>query len=277
MLERVSAAVQWRDLVALSPLEILIELCLPLPWLLLALFAGAYGQTACVIAATFVMFMTGLRVTHNAFHRTLGLSSRAGDVVMFVLSVLLGGAMHAIEHTHLHHHRDCLAPPDVEGRIAAHGFWRALLHSPAYPLLIHVAAIRNGTRRQRRWIASELAAVVVLQSVIWSFIDSRTLQCMALSLLFANLSAAMVGIWAVHAGCDHGPHVARTSRSRWLDLLVVNMFHHLEHHRYPAVPTCHLPQLARRLDAHGWGDCEGPPRVSLRAIYADPSNWRRCH
>ena len=34
-----------------------------------------------VVAATFVLFMTGLRVTHNAFHRTLGLSRRSGDVV----------------------------------------------------------------------------------------------------------------------------------------------------------------------------------------------------
>jgi fatty acid desaturase len=26
------------------------------------------------------------------------------------------------------------------------------------------------------------------------------------------------------------------------------MFFHVEHHLFPAVPTCHLPQLARRLD-----------------------------
>jgi fatty acid desaturase len=27
------------------------------------------------------------------------------------------------------------------------------------------------------------------------------------------------------------------------------MFLHVEHHLYPQVPTCHLPTLARRLDA----------------------------
>jgi fatty acid desaturase len=27
------------------------------------------------------------------------------------------------------------------------------------------------------------------------------------------------------------------------------MFYHLEHHLFPAVPTSHLPELARRLDA----------------------------
>lgn len=105
--------------------------------------------------------MTGLRVTHGAFHRTLGLRGRGNDAVMFVLSVLLGGAMHAIECTHRHHHRACLEADDVEGRIAHLGFWRALLHSP----------------------------------------------------------------------------------------LVVGMFHHLEHHLYPAVPTWRLPELAQRFDA----------------------------
>ena len=27
-----------------------------------------------------------------------------------------------------------------------------------------------------------------------------------------------------------------------------NMFYHVEHHLFPSVPTCHLPELARRLD-----------------------------
>ncbi len=30
--------------------------------------------------------------------------------------------------------------------------------------------------------------------------------------------------------------------------VVFDMFHHLEHHLYPRVPTCRLPRLAERLD-----------------------------
>jgi fatty acid desaturase len=241
--------IEWRDLAACSRREIVTELALPLPWLAAALLAGAAGHAALVVAATFVMFMTGLRVTHNAFHRTLGLSERSGDVVMLVLSILLGGAMHAIEYTHLRHHRDCLAHDDVEGRIAALGFWRALLHSPTYPWHIHHTALRHGTRRQRRWIVLEIGLVAITHGAIWLASASATVRCIALALYFANASAAMVGIWAVHRGCGHGGPVARTSRSRWLDLLVFNMFHHLEHHQFPGVPTCHLPRLARRIDA----------------------------
>jgi fatty acid desaturase len=40
--------------------------------------------------------------------------------------------------------------------------------------------------------------------------------------------------------------------------ITYNMFYHLEHHAFPAVPTCRLPTLATRLDTH----C--PQQVRLR-------------
>lgn len=243
------SAIVWRDLVACRPDEVVRELCLPLPWLALALWFGQTGHPIAAVLATFVLFMTGLRVTHNAFHRTLGLPAGADDAVMFVLSVLLGGSMHAIEVTHLHHHGHCLGDDDVEGRIAHLGFWRAALHSPAYPLLIHREALRRGSSRQRCWIVAELTAVGLLQAGIWCMFGNDTLKLMALALLAANASAAMVGIWAVHRACDRGGFTARTSRSALLNMLTAGMFRHLEHHLYPAVPTRHLHALAQRFDA----------------------------
>ncbi len=251
--------VEWRDLVALTRREIFVELTLPLPWLALAMLAGQAGLRGWLVFTTLVMFMMGLRITHNAFHRNLGVSRRAGDVVMFVLSVLLGGAMHAIEYTHLRHHQDCLGNDDVEGHIAHLGFFSALLHSPLYPLQIHWVALRKGSSRQKWWISIELAAVIVLHTAIWLG-DSSTLKLMAASLYFANLSAPMVGIWAVHRGCADGQFKTRTSRSCLLNRLTVSMFNHLEHHLYPGAPTCHLPLLAKRLDAH-WQGREAPPDV----------------
>ena len=119
--------------------------------------------------------------------------------------------------------------------------------------------MRNGSRRQKRWIAIELSAVFLLHATIWLG-DSSTLKWMALSLYFANASAPLVGIWAVHRGCESGKFGARTSRSILLNALTVSLFNHLEHHLYPAVPTCHLPTLARRLDAQ-WRGHASPPDV----------------
>jgi fatty acid desaturase len=239
---------KWRDLVALTPTQVAVELSLPVPWLFAALVFGKFGPWFCCVVCTFAMFMTGLRLTHNAFHNTVGIGKKAGDWLMFALSVLLGGAMHAIEHTHLQHHRDCFGVKDIEGNIARLSFTRALWQSPRYPLHIHRAALRDGTARQKKWVRRELAAAAVVQVLIWLVLDSRVLQLMSLSLIFANLSAAMVGIWAVHRACEHQPFTARSSRSKLLNTVVYGMFFHLEHHLYPGVPTCHLHVLARRLD-----------------------------
>ncbi len=253
------SGVEWRDLVVLTRREIFVELSLPLPWLLAAIMAGRAGYAGWLVFATLVMFMMGLRITHNAFHRNLGISRSAGDLVMFALSVLLGGAMHAIEYTHLRHHKDCLADDDIEGQIAHLGFFSAVVHSPIYPLKIHWLAMRDGSLRQKRWIALELAVVVLLHTAIWLG-DSSILKLMALSLYFANASAPLVGIWAVHRGCETGRFRARTSRSILLNAMTVSLFNHLEHHLYPAVPTCHLSVLSRRLDAR-WQEGVSPPDV----------------
>ena len=181
MRESAPAGVIWRDLTRLSNGETLGELLPPLPWLLLALAAGHADIFLVTVLATWLVFMTGLRITHNAFHRSLGLSARANDWVMFAISVLLGGAMHAIEYTHLYHHRHCLADDDIEGRISRYRFVPALLSSPLYPVHIHLTALRKGSVRQRRWIILELVCVAALQACIWLLWDSETLRWMSLA------------------------------------------------------------------------------------------------
>lgn len=52
----------------------------------------------------------------------------------------------------------------------------------------------------------------------------------------------------VHRGCAHEHNIARTRRGWLKNIVSYSMFYHLEHHLFPAVPTCHLPHLARRLD-----------------------------
>ncbi len=238
----------WHDLCALSPWQVIVEVTLPIPWLIAALAFGAFGLWYLTLLATFAMFMTGLRVTHNAFHNTVGLSKKGDDWLMFTLSVLLGGAMHAIEYSHLQHHRDCFGAKDIEGAIARLSFTQALIQSPSYPLRIHSAALKNGSARQKSWVQRELAAAALLHVSIWLVFDSSVLQLMSLALIFANVSAAMIGIWAVHRRCEGAGFNARSARSKLLNTLVYSMFFHLEHHLYPGVPTRNLSILAQRLD-----------------------------
>ena len=55
-------------------------------------------------------------------------------------------------------------------------------------------------------------------------------------------------MWTVHHDCDAAGRIARTQRGWLKNVLSYDMFHHVEHHLFPAVPTCHLPELSRRLD-----------------------------
>jgi fatty acid desaturase len=61
---------------------------------------------------------------------------------------------------------------------------------------------------------------------------------------------AFFAVWTVHHGCEAdgtGP-IARTIRGRLRAFVTYNMFYHLEHHLFPAVPTRRLALLAQRLD-----------------------------
>ncbi len=97
--------VEWRDLVALSRWEVVKELCLPVPWLGASLLLAGWAWSWPVLflpasGCSFVFFLTGLRVVHNAHHYALGLPRWATEWVMFVMSVLMLGSMQKEFHSY---------------------------------------------------------------------------------------------------------------------------------------------------------------------------------
>src|SRR5215510_14790242 len=90
-------AIEWRDLVPLTPGEKAWELMLPLPWLFLSLFCYHRGWWWAGLPCSFYFFLTGLRESHNAQHCSLGVTRRAHDYVLFALSLLMLASMHAVQ------------------------------------------------------------------------------------------------------------------------------------------------------------------------------------
>src|SRR5262249_725273 len=125
-------SVAWRDLVALSPWEKAWELSLGLPWLGLSLWCYSRGWWAAGLAGSFYGFLTGLREWHNAQDYSMGLPRIVQDTVLACLSAVMLASMHAVQVTHLHHHRHCLDPEDEEGATARLPWWRALLVGPFF-------------------------------------------------------------------------------------------------------------------------------------------------
>jgi fatty acid desaturase len=241
--------VAWRDLLPLRAPEVVAELLLPLPWLALSLALAHYRLYAPALAASFVFFLTGLRVVHNAYHYALGLPRALTEAVMAVLSVLMLGSMHAVQFNHLRHHRHCLGDDDVEGMCARMPAWRALLVGPWFPLRMHLCALGHGGRRVHAWVGLELVANVLWVGLVYGVWQVPALRYHVLAMAAGQCLTGFFAVWTVHRGCDRSVHIARTLRGRFKNALSFSMFYHVEHHLFPRVPTRRLCLLARRLDA----------------------------
>jgi hypothetical protein len=242
-------SVEWRDLLTMTRGEVCRELMLSAPWLAASLAFAAYRWYPAALACSFMFFLTGLRQVHGSFHYALGLPRRATEYVMFVLSVLMLGSMHAVQCTHLLHHRLCLRDGDVEADSARMPAWKAIVSGPLFPVRLHAHALQLANSRQRRWILGELAANVAVIAFAIGMADQGWLRYHVLAMLAGHCLSPFFAVWTVHHDCEHDGVFARTVRGATRSRLTYDMFYHVEHHLFPAVPTRRLDVLARRLDA----------------------------
>lgn len=241
-------SVVWRDLIPVSRLEIAWELFLPVAWLTGSLTLAGFGHYATALGFSFMFFLTGLRLVHNAFHFALGLSRGATDIVMWILSLAMLGSMHAVKFNHLRHHRITLEDGDVEGRSAQMPAWRTLLFGPAFPVLLHATALTGGRRKLRIVVITELVLNAAWIGLVFGPLHFRVLRYHVISMLIGQCFTAFFAVWTVHHHCDRTHYIARTIRNRIKNAITFNMFRHIEHHLFPAVPTCHLSELSKRID-----------------------------
>ena len=241
-------SVQWRDLVPLRRNEIAHELAISLPWLAASLAVAQHEIYVVALGCSFMFFLTGLRQVHNAYHYALGISRAATEWVMFALSILMLGSMHAVQINHLRHHRHCLADEDVEAMSVRMPAWRAIVIGPWFPLCLHRKAWQVGSARQRRWIVAELSANLVWIILVFFVFDAPAIEYHVCAMTLGQCLTSYFAVWTVHHDSAPELYPARTIRNRLKAKLTYNMFYHVEHHLFPAVPTCRLPILAQRLD-----------------------------
>lgn len=248
MLDRRIRAIEWRDLLVQSRFQVLKELLLSTPWLAVSLYIAHRGYYIIALPFSFVFFLTGLRQVHNAYHYALGIPRQATEAVIFLLSVLMLGSMHAIQLTHLHHHRHCMDDEDVEAGSAKLSGLGALLAGPLFPLRLHRKALELAAPRHARWIWCELAATAMVIAAAFWIAEAPVLRYHVLAMAAGQCLTAFFAVWTVHRGCDGRRRIARTLRNPLKSVIVFDMFFHVEHHLFPKVPTCHLAKLAERID-----------------------------
>ena len=90
-----------------------------------------------------------------------------------------------------------------------------------------------------------LVAAIALSIASWA---PESLQWFVAAMIAGECLTGFFAVWTVHHDCEPEAQVARTQRGAWKNLVSYEMFYHLEHHLFPAVPTSRLPELAARLD-----------------------------
>ena len=242
--------IEWRDLLEQTWLEKVWELLLSLPWLALAFYSYTHAYWIPGEVASFYFFLTGLRQSHGAQHYSLGIGKLAQDLLLFVLSVLMLGSMHAVQVSHLHHHRHCLDDDDAEGATARLKWWQAFLVGPLFIIRLHRAAWALGSPAKRRWMLAEFAGIAVM-ILLGLLLSNPAWHAHVAAMLIGECMTGFFAVWTVHHDCDPHGLDSRTQRGRWINWFSYSMFYHAEHHLFPLVPTCHLARLATRLDAAG--------------------------
>lgn len=239
--------VEWRDLTQLSFRQKAVELTISIPWLALALYAFHLHWWSVALLASFVFFLTGLRQAHGAQHYSLGVSRLAQDLLLLALSVLMLSSLHALQATHMHHHRHALDESDLESATARMPWWSAIISGPWFIVMLNVGGYRIAKPVKRRWIRWEAALVLAYLFVVFTWAPDAV-QSFACAMLLGECLTGFFAVWTVHHDCDPDHQIARTQRGWWKTALTYQMFYHVEHHLFPAVPTPHLPELAARLD-----------------------------
>jgi fatty acid desaturase len=239
--------VQWKDLTKLSRKEILIENTITLPWLI-ASWILAYNKLYLLAAPCSVMFfLTALRQVHNGFHNSLGTSKKLTWLSLYLNSLLMMISSHAVKFNHLRHHKYYPGEEDHEGKCAKMKWYRAILHGPQHVYDIHAVTWRLGNKFYRKDLVIELISIALFTTVAF-WIGSGFLIYHICAMVAGEFFSAFFAVWTVHHDLEMHT-IARTQRKGWKNFITYDMFYHLEHHLFPAVPTIKIKELARRIDA----------------------------
>ena len=213
-------------------------------------FASQGWWVPAVLAVAGLMFITYISTSHDLLHRTLGFSRRANEILLAVIEMLVLRSGHAFRFTHLHHHRHFPDPDDVEGAVARLPWWQALLSGVGNQSRLFVWAWRRASDGDRAWMAVEAAwAIAVVVASVLLLPRSHVLFVYVLLVVTSSWLYPLATVWIPHrAGGANTLTQTHAVRGRLVPELLLQHTYHLEHHLYPAVPSYHWQELARRLD-----------------------------
>lgn len=239
------------DLLETTPTQRVLSLSRPFACAALYFVFAALGWWPLALLAVALLFVTIVATTHDLVHGTLGLPRRWNEALICLTGMIVLESGHAYRATHLQHHRMFPDEEDPEGDPARMSFVRALLEGPIFLVRLWLWAWREAPR-ERGWLLFEAGwFVAVALAGLWLWPTTPAL------LLYVGLVIA--GSWVYPVATVYLPHNAHgenalfqtyTLRGALIPRLFLELTYHLEHHLYPAVPSHHYAELARRLEPY---------------------------
>ncbi len=233
----------------ISAVQVVVALMRPWPAVVVFFVAAAQGWWPLVAVAVAFLFAADVVVIHDLFHRNLGLRPHTNDVLTAVYGCVLLNSGHALAASHRHHHRVYPADGDPEAYVDGWPIWRVVLEGPRYRFRVWRWALSNNRparplliAEMTVWPAAWAAAIAIGQT-------HPAMRAYVICAEIGSWTFPLISVTGVHDKHARGPlQQTRTLRAPLIGPLLLGMQYHLEHHLYPQVPACRLPELANALD-----------------------------
>ena len=240
-----------RDLLHVTPFQRFWSIFRPVVCVVLYFVFAARGWwVPAVLAVAGLMFITYVSTSHDLLHRTLGFSRPVNEALLAFTEMLVLRSGHAFRITHLQHHRHFPAADDVEGAVARLPWWKALVSGIGSQSRLFAWAWRLARPEDKKWMALEAGwAVAVAGCGVALLPWSNIVLVYVLLIVTSSWLYPFATVWVPHRA-EGQDTLTQTHavRGRLIPELFLQHTYHLEHHLYPAVPSYHWQELARRLD-----------------------------
>lgn len=229
----------------LRPLAVLL---IVRPLVAVGIFIGSAlaGWWPLAVVSTWLVYGASLTAVHHLIHGSLDLTPKWRRFWLSALGILVAESGHALQVTHLAHHRRQDNVPDPEGYIENVSWTELPLAALKFRYRLAMWGFRYGPRRRR--IAVELAIHAAAHIASLLLLPVTVLPWIYLSLIhlasFAFALLAGKGPQTNYGRSIDSPYVR--VRTRLGQALFFSHDQHLEHHAYPRVPLSRL----RRLHPH---------------------------
>ncbi len=210
--------------------------------------AAAQGWWPLAIALGWLVYGSTLTAVHHLIHGSLGLRPRTRRFWLTVLGCLVVESGHALQTTHLAHHRAGADLPDPEGYIENVSWLGLPLGALRFRYRLMLWGLRYSPRRRRVLFELGVHAVLHLASLALLPINP---------ILWVYLTIIHVASFAFAVLAGKGP---QTNWGRAVDTPFVRVHTrlgqilffshdlHLEHHAYPKVPLFRLRRLREGIE-----------------------------